>query len=53
MWPPAPDVLIVMCGPFPMCKSLKAIMTKMGYTIGNGPTDQVRSQGVVVPSLLL
>ena len=43
MWPPAPDVLIIVCGPYPMCKALKGVFAKMGYSVGSGPEDMVYS----------
>ena len=43
MWPPEPDVLIVVCGPPPMCKALKGLFSKLGYSIGSGPNDLVYS----------
>jgi len=43
MWPPGDDVLIVMCGPFPMCKAVKGVLKGMGYTIGQEPGNMVYS----------
>lgn len=43
MWPPGDDVLIVICGPMVMCKVLKTLLGRLGYTVGNAPTDMVYS----------
>jgi cytochrome-b5 reductase len=32
MFAPAEDVLIVMCGPYPMCQALKKTLAAVGYT---------------------
>ncbi|RYY38485.1 hypothetical protein EON62_00420 [archaeon] len=32
MFPPGDDLQIVVCGPYPMCQSLKQILPAMGYT---------------------
>jgi cytochrome-b5 reductase len=43
MWPPGEDVLVIMCGPAPMCRALKKTLAELGYTIGSGPNDMVYS----------
>ena len=32
MFPPGPDLLIVLCGPPPMCRAVKRALATCGYT---------------------